>query len=356
MTEFDFDELDKAVNNLMSNVHTNKRNPALDDPEDKVVSLGEPSSESAPVTPEPSPETSLAAVPAASPSLAVKRRGQFMDMIHPSSDMKSAPQKISRVGTVIAPIAPALAPEPSQSPVEDAPALEAAIPATSPVTPEVQITPEATPQETLSAEASPPLVADEPTPEPLPAPLSSPFLPDAKPEKRPLGNPSPVADTDTPQLAEDNGEVVPEQPPVLSSPAAYPEQPMPEELSSNLVALESNHVTEEVVAASNTESSPEPDVPESIQSTELPSETTPASATTPPVVPAGGSIAPQYTEAPSTGDQTNGSIYDTANYHKAIVPVETKKKPSIIKWVIAGILFLLVGAAAGVGYFFIMHS
>lgn len=39
MSEIDFDELDRAVNDLMSNVDTSKRHEGLDDPEDKVVTL-----------------------------------------------------------------------------------------------------------------------------------------------------------------------------------------------------------------------------------------------------------------------------------------------------------------------------
>ena len=43
MSDIDFDELDKAVNNLMSNVDTRKRNEGLGDPEVKTVTLdGEP--------------------------------------------------------------------------------------------------------------------------------------------------------------------------------------------------------------------------------------------------------------------------------------------------------------------------
>ena len=39
MADLDFDELDKAVNNLMAGVDTSKRQPGRDDPEEKVVDL-----------------------------------------------------------------------------------------------------------------------------------------------------------------------------------------------------------------------------------------------------------------------------------------------------------------------------
>ena len=54
MTELDFDELDKAVNSLMGDVDTSKRNPGLDDPEDNVVTLtmqDKPVDASTPATP-----------------------------------------------------------------------------------------------------------------------------------------------------------------------------------------------------------------------------------------------------------------------------------------------------------------
>ena len=53
MSEIDFDELDRAVNDLMSNVDTSKRHEGLDDPEDKVVTLDSSSTESGKVASSP---------------------------------------------------------------------------------------------------------------------------------------------------------------------------------------------------------------------------------------------------------------------------------------------------------------
>lgn len=88
MTELDFEELDKAVNSLMSGVDTTKRSVVADDPEDKVVTLDDPTPVASPTSDEISTSTS-SPVGQPNPSLAVKRRGQFMDVMHPSSDMKS---------------------------------------------------------------------------------------------------------------------------------------------------------------------------------------------------------------------------------------------------------------------------
>ena len=57
MSEIDFDELDRAVNDLMSNVDTSKRHEGLDDPEDKVVTLDSSSTESGKVASSPAAKT-----------------------------------------------------------------------------------------------------------------------------------------------------------------------------------------------------------------------------------------------------------------------------------------------------------
>ena len=137
MTELDFDELDKAVHSLMGDLDVSKRNPALDDPEDKIVTLGAANEAGTPapavaatlpttapdaeasvatvsVTDRPSapvtPPQSVPATPASAP-LAVKRRGQFMDVIHPSSNMKTPAAPVSRQGVTLQSSSPAVAPE-----------------------------------------------------------------------------------------------------------------------------------------------------------------------------------------------------------------------------------------------------
>lgn len=346
MTEFDFEELDKAVSGLMSNVDTKKRNPALDDPEDKVVELSLP--EAAPVTsaaaePQPTPETPAPTATSA-PALAVKRRGQFMDMIHPSSDMKMPARRPSRQGVTIAPVAPSVsaadAPvEPSIPPVFE-PASEVTVPTPEPFVADV------------SAERS----------ESAPAPLVSPFLPDAKPEKRPLGSPLGTEQAAIEELS---------QAPVAQEPEQPVNSGLPEELATDVLAVEANDLSNhpeaeapmvEAAVATESEATSEPAEAEAAPMADIAEVATEAAPTlvpepeevpapAPTTVPAGGSIAQQYDETPSSGDQTSGSIYDTASYHQAIDPVATKKKSSPVKFIFAFVVLLILGIGGGVVYF-----
>jgi hypothetical protein len=363
MTELDFDELDKAVNSIMAGVDTSKRNTALDDPEDKVVSIDASQAEASPVATTPEPVVVAPSVeakpaqdvqPAVSPApatpLAVKRRGQFMDVIHPSSDMKTASAAPKREGVSIQPVEPFTVPEPK--PVDNEPMnLE---PTTPPVvdvvTTEATVTVEpASPTESeaestqtqawpdpidaaVQVEEKEATAADESPVESLPddvvnevssteaeQPLSSPFLPDAKVEKRPLGTaasfPESVA---TPDIA---------------TPAPTP---LPDELKDDVMSLESSSTE-----ASPAEPSTQEDSSHSVKASAASTATTPALP---------GSIPQQYSEQPSTGEQSNSSIYDTSTHHQ---PLDTgAKKASPVKWVILAVVLLIVGALAGAAYFY----
>lgn len=109
MSDIDFDELDKAVNSLMQPSGDDNL-PAQDKSKttpDKAVidnhGVGmddSPTDDIEAQTPKSDPR------PPAPASLAVKRRGQFMDMIHPSADMKTktAPAgSLSRKGLAVQP-------------------------------------------------------------------------------------------------------------------------------------------------------------------------------------------------------------------------------------------------------------
>lgn len=364
MSDIDFEELDKAVNTLMAGVDTTKRNPALDDPEDRIVALeAKDAEENGSPVPDAANGDSAPATPAApasddqpQASLAVKRRGQFMDMIHPSSNMKTTPRAPKREGIAIAPAsaAPTPAPEVVATPPVDIPALIEE--------PALQ-------------------VADDIA---APAPLVSPFLPDAKPEKRPLGSPLVSQPIDQPPeaVADTDDTDIDKQIPLEGG-----QQILPEELQTDILAVESNDLTAASVVSSE-QSAPETPAPaEELPAPEVPTDTPtaevavevapepvveaseptpePASepveaqpevvADTPPVSTTSGSIPQQYAESPSTGDQTMGSIYDTANYHQPIEATAPTKKGSVLKWALAVLGLLLVGAAAGVGYFFLLH-
>jgi hypothetical protein len=325
MSDIDFDELDKAVNSLMSGVDTSKRNTALDEPEDKVVAL-EGLDESSPDTPTPvvppaqtdavgsqsqsdehEEQVPQPAVPA--PSLAVKRRGQFMDMIHPSSDMKQTSRAVRREGVVIA--APAEA-----RPYAADPTAEATV-----------------------VDSSKETIADTPTGS-MVEPLSSPFLSDAKPEKRPLGGiPTPTEPVAETEAVEDQ------------VPATPDTQVLPEELTGDILAVEANDLMSSPSTPAVSDDEPAPIAEEAASVVEAIAE--------PVAVPADttgtGSIPQQYAESPSTGDQTSGSIYDTSNYHQPIETAAPAKKSSPLKWILFAIGLLVLGGGAGVAYFFLMH-
>lgn len=138
MSDFDFDELDRAVSGALGGEEPASPRPA------------EPTAPAAQEKPVEKP----------APTPAMRRSsGRFMDVVHPSSDMRgrSAPPAPVTQSPVVA---PAASPEP-----------------------------------------------DEPTPEVV-EPAGSPFLPGAKVEKRPLGGPAPVPETG---FIEDSLAPVPEE-------------------------------------------------------------------------------------------------------------------------------------------------
>lgn len=383
MTELDFDELDKAVNNLMGSVDTEKRTPSIDEPEERVVELSSqddktsPSDEMSPLN--ASSQTGATAV--ATTPLAVKRRGQFMDIMHPSVG-KVAPSSVSRQGVSLAPVTQAATEEQtetSQSPV-DLPASQEVAPIETVASFEQEsTTPDSVsqPDEKLTeaiveapADASDASSSDLPqeiidevaVPAETDMPLQTPFLADAKVEKRPLGSlstmPDPidmatseVDDTDTPTDTDQTAVDMPD----AAAPTAQPTLPsLPAELDAEIVALESSTVTQETTLDSSQELTSVDSTPAEAAAELETVEAAPAP--TPTQHPAGGSIAQQYTEQPNSGDQSNGAIYDTATYHKG-VETPVKKKQSPIVWVIWALALPAIGAAAAAAvYFLLMYS
>lgn len=380
MNELDFDELDKAVNSLMSGMSTDKRNTALDDPEDKVVSLDTPAASAPANTPvsAPAPSSSPSSVqpvsdtptdaPAAdtaspfasrpSQPLAVKRRGQFMDIVRPSGDNKPTAPAPKREGVSLEPTSPFVPPALSQfganeagtelkpepaAPVLDVvtptPTAEPAFPVPSESQPEeaapknewpdpIEVTgalsaaPEASPLATPVEAEVPTDVVQEVAGPVAEEPLSSPFLPDAKVEKRPLG-----------------GGVAPDEP-AEQTPVATPEatQPapnvtLPDELKTEVMSLESTS-TNTATAESTPEAKDAPIVE--------PKKEAPQSGS--------GSIPQQYSEQPSSGDRTNTPIYDTSTHNQPLGAAAKKSSP--LKWIIFLVVVLILGAIAGAAYFY----
>jgi hypothetical protein len=374
MKELDFDELDKAVNSLMTNVP--KDPPATD--EVKTVTV--PSSSGAatplaipstPPVPTPQAPTTPAATPTPAPRPLAARRagGRFMDVVHPSTDMKkpeaSAPKLVSRQGVTIAP-------SPSAEVSAEA-TPEAPVPTPTPAEPRPTGTPEpSTHQPPVTSDWPDPLELaakkeDTPAPvtepeagkseegteekQPEPTPLTSPFLPDTKVEKRPLGGATDNAIPELPMSGTGKEDLTVDDPDAQLPASTETTTPLPAELQGDLVAIESGSAKELPKEA------PEPVEPEIPKEEEKPAEETPAPEPAPkkeeekdkPTGPV--SIPQQYREEPSTGDQESGAIYDTDSYHQPLA--HPAKKKSGWLWVIWVLLILVLGAGTGAALYFL---
>jgi hypothetical protein len=262
------------------------------------------------------PSISVAPTVSATQPLATRRSsGRFMDVVHPSSDMRNSfvPQR---------PVAhDALTVQP---PVQAVP-----VPAQSVETqPDTQSWPDPLDFQALSNEIdnSPVAAVENHDDSDDSEPLESPFIADAKVEKRPLGA---FTDTSSPDPAIDEPQL-PQQPAEVSElDTDIPidtDAPLPAELQEDLLLLE---------AGENTTAKPTPTevVPQPVA---VPAETT--------------SIPQQYVEQPSTGDQPAGSIFDTDSYHKPIAhPKKSKSGWMMLVWII---LLIILGVGAGAAFYF----
>lgn len=361
MKELDFDELDRAVNTLMSDVPKTPAPHANDDDTTTTLNIPTTLSDDQPVpafTSSAEPSTPSATMSPSVPVPAARRGGRFMDVVHPSSDMKTATtpvRPVTRQGVTITPSPFAQ----SAQPVAPAPVADEvpAVAAESQAWPDpldmvgYQREPDTT---TPSAEPeTPDIIRETPVEEPIapvveasePAeeqPLSTPFLSDAKVEKRPLGTNSteeldhaPVSNTAVPETDTPNAE---DQLPAMPEPSLTV---LPAELQTDVLSIESDaptDVPQESVATSHDEDTDETKM---VAAPEV-------------VVPAGPtSIQQQYTEQPSTGDQTTGGIYDTDSYHQPLA--HPAKKKSGWMWVIWVVVLLILGAAGGaIAYLYLL--
>ena len=374
MKELDFDELDRAVNSLMSDAQRAKPEPKPD--EDKTLTIDPTlgaddapdfsqltasaekadSAQQAVVSEsvEPAPVSALASGSSVAP--ASRRSGRFMDVVHPSSDMKKAnvpTRPVSRQGLTIDPRPRTPEGGSTESAASERPAIEK--------TPVVSSQPSqknewpdpldmagytvepATASDEIAAEVP---AADTISPgEPLEdssTPLVSPFLTGAKVDKRPLGGASaelsaPEPDH-TPTVDVSASENVTQSDPDAQLPAEPKAAvSLPEELRHDLVAIESgSHVLEADAGAQ-----PESVVPEAV-----PAVSKPGAASAGPV-----SIPQQYKEEPNTGEPNSGAIYDTSTYHQPLAHPVNKKSGWM--WVVWIVLILLVGAGAGAALYFL---
>jgi len=374
MKEFDFEELDKAVNSLMGDVKTTEPvsvasvPPAASPTPEPVTNSPQPA-EPTPALPvkdtTPMPPETLS--PPARPVLVSPRQsGRFMDVVHPSADMKTAPvapvSTPSREGITVQPPTRVQETAPVGRPVVDIMAPSSVKPPQPNLEPDKTPEPATPPVETISA---PPAAAE---------PWSSPFLPDAQVEKRPLGSTSPsspsldlsqqlAAELSKDHIPATSTAVVGEETPQKDSSvlteklntqadekvAESDKKPkddeqlapevarLPAELNSDLVAIESGQVTPNEL---------EPTTGSSSSKTASPSIGSLAGRAMNTA-----SIPQQYSEQPSSGDESHTPIYDNEAAHQPLAH-PTKKKSGWL-WVIFIVVILVIGAAlGGAAYYF----
>jgi len=324
MKDLDFDELDRAVNSLIGSPSAPTNPPVATASADTPT----PVDNSVPVT-TPSTEDTQTTPASLQPLAARRSSGRFMDVVHPSSDMRSSSvpaRPAVREGMTVQPITTepvaTVAPETSPAPIDTAPKtsewpdpLDFHGFKDEPVAPKPTDKPDG--QDKLTEELS--LPDFEST-----TPLESPFLPDAKVEKRPLGafadSSVPAAETpakETPEVQADENTDHP----------IGAETPLPAELQDSLLSIESNEDT------ALTSQDVEPLKPQSAVVETM-------------------SIPQQYVEQPSTGDKpAASSIFDVEAYRK---PAQTKNKKSKSGWlmVLWILLLIILGVGAGAGFYF----
>ena len=314
MKDLDFDEIDRAVNSLVTKKPNNISQPV----------------------PAPSSDSDLnnqvpAVIPPVLPPLSMRRTsGRFMDVVHPSSNMRPSILTEARPAKVETPV-PQIKPKP---PVSELPTTDSSFEKSDskdwPDPIDFHESKQQVPQKNVDTEDDDiDKISNEITKSLSKMPeesLESPFLSGAKVEKRPLGafsNESPALNTENISKSELENEVNKKQ--ELSDEEIS--TPLPAELQNDVLKIEAD-------------SSTHPEKDDSV----IPSANTQPVAT---------SINQQYTEKPSTGDQSTGAIYDTSSYHKNIVR-PTKKKSGWM-WVLWIFVLLVVGTGAGVAvYFFVL--
>jgi hypothetical protein len=318
MSDFDFDELDKAVTGALGN--------------DATPSQPDMPKQAEPVTPESTPVQVAPisdSVRQTTPPAIRRASGRFMDVVHPSSDMRSSRPTGQQ----------------SESPTASRqPSTMGGF--TPPETNHADMfTKLAEPQQEETASIADVQDDDASAVGEWSKPLESPFLPDTKVEKRPLGG---SADTETfaSMLEETSKEPLLEAPDEPRLEATT--MPDPIDFANQSMALPfENEDTGEL----KTQETPALLEEHPLELIEPDEEVTKLSAPSAPEPTGPTSITQQYTEQASAV-QPSGAIYDTENYHQPLAH-EGKKHSSV--WTILGIILLVVlGAGAGVAFYFLV--
>ena len=337
MSDFDFDEIDKAVNGAI-------------DGEAPVQPRGSLDSSREVTTPQPAPMM---------PAARRASSGRFMDMVHPSSVMRggSASATPSPLRTHTAAPVSRIA----ESPVSDSNNIEDRV-VSRDATPQEVSTPEVQPSVQSDVQKSPDTsLGDYETTDDWASPLESPFLPGAKVEKRPLGGsiesvPFSLEDT---LFAEPKDELldVPEEELKLEA----PDDPRLE-ATALPDPIDFSHSFETPAQNETASLTPESFVPVAEAEAHAPVTEQPAVAAElifdEPIkqaqqtedVPVGPtSITQQYKEH-ATPVQESGAMFDTESYHQPLAhPVKKRSGAWVILWIF---LLVLLGAGAGAAFYF----
>lgn len=356
MKDIDFDELDKAVNSLMN--QTGKSTSSTAESASTAEPKADSSASTTPVQPSPEVPAETKSEPAAelateegrqslAPAPARKRSGRFMDMVHPSADMKAkTPVKpISREGVSIAPTSnidtaistenSADTPAPVANPASEAPAPVTDVDANMPDpidmhTNDSEAKPEDTPTVTEPSLSEVPDDVFAESTDSDQQPGESPFLSDAKVEKRPLGG-EPVTGETQPDKPGNESEAEPvSKPEELDQPTL---DPAPAELGADVVAVEASEPKEfaEAAAAAKTDSQSD------------------STASDPNSTMESGAINQQYKEQPSSSDTRHAAIYDAETY--PATGAKVPKKKSGWMWVLWIFILLSLGAGGAVALY-----
>lgn len=329
MRDFDFDEIDRAVNSLNETAQTTDGND--NDTPMPDYNPGQTESSTRPSVP-----------------LAVKRSsGQFMDVVHPSSNMRRVPLVMPERGSVQrpanneVPVIPAISVEPlennSFAQTDEKRTWPDPIDFSGSNVDQPEKAEELDQDQFEDSDID--RISDDITNE-LSQNLNelsdSPFITGTKVEKRPLGafsDDSIVAEVDEINESDEQVEIVDNLEYSVDTDPIKVNESLPDELQNDLLQVESDDI-ESITDNSVIKDNPIVDTQPVVISQPV----------------ATGSIVQQYKEQPSTGDQDTGAIYDTDAYHKSLAS-PTKKKSSWL-WIIWILLLIVVGVGAGAAVYY----
>lgn len=325
MKDIDFDELDKAVSSLMG---------APGDTKMSGIDVSDTSSAASVNAPASARSTAKQFAP-------TKRSGRFMDVVHPSSDMRTASStKVPSQSRVS--IVPPNRENSTAAPVVSKPS-DVVAPSTLSGSPK-----EETPDELTSEKVTPSSLSSELLSEPgdvavddkqdttpdsdeLAESIDSLFLPDVKVEKRPLGAASATEDdSGVSDVSLDEGA---KQVDTLVVP-----DPTLAELGNDVLAIESDAISEEAKSS------------EVDQVPALATEVSPSDALANAAI---SSIPRQYTVKPSgDDDKYHEALYDSAAQAGSSLQHPEKKKSGwlVIVWIV---LLIIIGVGGALALYFL---